>query len=288
MSRPTDSAPARRVRDLGARLRVGAPLVGLFVFLALAGPWLAPADPQAIDLADQYALPSAAHLLGTGDNGIDLASVLLHGARLAGLVALVVVGVSASVGTLLGAWAGYAGGAVDHAVSGLADLLQAFPGIVLNIAILAVVDEPGVSHVILALCVPGWVLYARIARAEAMALRQREFVEAALALGMTRSRVLGRHVLPNLLGPIVVQATSGVGGVVLAESTLSFLGLGPSEGVSWGALLDQGSGVLLRYPHVALVAGGAIAATVLGFNLAGDGLRDRLDPRSAGRAPRKA
>ncbi|MCA9611896.1 MAG: ABC transporter permease, partial [Myxococcales bacterium] len=130
-------------------------------------------------------------------------------------------------------------------------------------------------HVVLALCIPGWVLYARIARAEALRLRGAEFVQAAVALGASPSRVLLRHVVPNLLGPIVVQATTAFGGVVLAESTLSFLGLGPSDGVSWGALLDQGSAVLLRFPHVALVSGAAIAATVLGFNLAGDAARDR-------------
>ncbi|MCB9599049.1 MAG: ABC transporter permease [Sandaracinus sp.] len=256
-------------------MRLGVPLVVLFALLALFGPWLAPYDPRAIDLAHAYAAPSAAHWLGTGDNGVDMLSVLLHGARLAGVVGLLVVGFTATLGTVVGALAGYAGGRVDHALSGLADLLQAFPGLILNVAILALVDAPGVRHVVLALCIPGWVLYARIARAEALRLRDAEFVQAAVALGATPSRVLLRHVVPNLLGPIVVQATTAFGGVVLAESTLSFLGLGPSDGVSWGALLDQGSAVLLRFPHVALVSGAAIAATVLGFNLAGDAARDR-------------
>jgi len=262
------------------RIRVGVVLVCVFAVLALIGPWIAPQDPGAIDLLGQYRPPGGGHLLGTGDNGVDLLSVVLHGARLAGTVALWVVGISLTLGTLLGAWAGYAGGWVDHLVTGVADLVQSFPGIPLSIGILALVDAPGVQHVIVALAVPGWVLYARIARAEALALREREFVEAAVVLGASPTRILLRHVMPNLAGPLVVQATSGVGGVVLAESTLSFLGLGPSHGISWGSLLDQGSSVLLRFPHVALVAGSAIACTVLGFNLAGDWLRDRLDPRS--------
>jgi peptide/nickel transport system permease protein len=206
--------------------------------------------------------------------------VLLHGARLGLVVSAWVVGISLAIGVTLGVVAGYYGGRADRAFTSLADLVQAFPAIVLNIAILAVIARPGVTHVILALAANGWVLYARIARAQALTLREREFVQAARAIGAHDARVLARHVIPNLLGPLVVQATAGFGAVVLAESTLSFLGLGPSTGASWGALLDQGSAVLLRFPHVALFAGGAIALTVLGFNLAGDRLRDRLDPRA--------
>tara|TARA_B100001750_G_scaffold246103_1_gene267451 strand:+ start:963 stop:1757 length:795 start_codon:yes stop_codon:yes gene_type:complete len=259
-------------------LRLGPVLVALFALAALVGPWLA-ADPGALDLDHQFELPSAAHLLGTADNGVDLLSAMLLGARLAATVALVVVGLSVSVGTLLGAWAGLRGGTFDLVLGGVMDLVQSFPGIVLNIAILALVAEPSLWHLIVALAVPGWVLYARLARAEALALRDREFVQAARVLGVPPRRILLRHILPNLAGPILIQATSAFGGVVLAESTLSFLGLGPATHVSWGALLDQGSGVLLRFPHVALVAGGAIALTVLGFNLTGDWLRDRVDVR---------
>lgn len=262
-----------------ARTPVGPVLVALFAFAAVVGPWLAPYDPRAIDLAHQYERPSAAHWLGTADNGVDILSVLLHGARLAGLVGLSVVGLALVIGTVLGAVAGYRGRWTDHAVTGVADLVQAFPAIVLNIAILAVVARPGLGHLIVALVVPGWVLYARVARAQTFTLREREFVTAARALGMSEVRILGMHVLPNLAGALVVQATAGLGAVILAESTLSFLGLGPGQAVSWGALLDQGSAVLLRFPHVALFAGSAIALAVLGFNLTGDWLRDRLDPR---------
>ena len=265
-----------------ARLRetpFGLMIVVAFFGIGLIGPWIAPYDPLAIDLLHEYEPPSWMHLLGTGDNGIDILSALLHGARLAAIVSVVVVGVSVLVGTLLGTWAGYAGRLTDHAITGIADLVQAFPAIVLNIAVLALVARPGLTHLIAALAVNGWVLYARLARAETLTLREREFVEAARALGIPTHQVLLRHVIPNLLGPLVIQATTGLGVVILAESTLSFLGLGPGKAVSWGALLDQGTSVLLRFPHVALFSGGAIALSVLGFNLTGDWLRDRLDPR---------
>ncbi len=270
----------RRLRRRLARTPVGVVIVCVFAVVAVVGPLVAPHDPTQIDLRHQYEPPSAEHLLGTADNGVDILSVLLHGARLAGIVGVLVVGISLAAGALLGVIAGYRGGAGDHAVTGVADLVQAFPAIVLNIAILALVAEPGLSHLVLALAVNGWVLYARIARAQTLSIREMEYVQAARALGLSDGRILARHVLPNLLGPLVVQATAGLGGAILAESTLSFLGLGPGKSASWGALLDQGSAVLLRFPHVALFAGGAIAVTVLGFNLAGDWLRDRLDPKA--------
>lgn len=268
----------KRARIFLRRTPIGLVLVVGFFVIGLIGPWIAPYDPLSIDLLHEYEPPSRAHWLGTGDNGIDILSALLHGARLAAVVGLVVVGISVVIGTLVGTWAGYYGRLADHLVTGVADLVQAFPAIVLNIAVLALVARPGLIHLIVALLVNGWVLYARLARAETLSLREREFVEAARALGVPAPQVMRRHVIPNLLGPLVIQATTGLGVVVLAESTLSFLGLGPGKAVSWGALLDQGTSVLLRFPHVAMFSGGAIALTVLGFNLTGDWLRDRLDP----------
>jgi peptide/nickel transport system permease protein len=183
------------------------------------------------------------------------------------------------VGSALGSLAGYRGGRIDHVITGLADLVQAFPSIILNIAILALVAEPGVVHVVLALSASGWVIFMRLSRAETLVLRESDFVQAARLLGAPLHHILGRHVLPNLASALEVQASAALGGAVLAESTLSFLGLGPGVSASWGALLDQGSAVLLRFPHVALIAGGTISITVLGCNLTGDFLRDRLDPR---------
>lgn len=254
-----------------------------FFLLAALGPLVIGTSPEALDLAHAYALPSPAHWLGTTDNGVDLLSALVQGARLAAVISVSVVGISCIGGGLLGAIAGLFGGRIDACIIGLADLLQAFPAVLLNIALLSLVARPGVFHVVLSLSVTGWVLYARLARAEALSLREREFVQAARALGFSERRVLLRHVVPNLLSPLVVQATAGFGGAILMESTLSFLGLGPARAVSWGALLDQGSAVLLRFPHVALLVGAAIAATVLAFNLAGDWVRDVLDPRLSGR-----
>ncbi|MEM7607308.1 MAG: ABC transporter permease [Myxococcota bacterium] len=255
--------------------RIGALLVLTFALTAIVGPMIAPFEAGALDLAHAYEGPSALHLWGTGENGADLLSELLHGARLAGLVAFSVVGLSIAIGTTLGALAGYVGGALDAALGALLDTLQAFPSILLHVALLALLPNAGLGTLIAALALPGWVLYARIARAEALVLRRADYVLAAEALGARKARVLLRHVVPNLLGPVVILATTNVGGVVLAEAALSFLGLGPG-GASWGRLLSDGSAALLRFPHLAMAAGAAIALTVLGFNLAGDGLRDRL------------
>ena len=254
-------------------------ICGTFMLVAAVGPELVSSSPEAIDLAHAYELPSHVHWLGTTDNGVDLLSALVHGARLAAKVSLSVIALCVTFGGLMGAVAGLRGGWLDHAVMGLCDLLQAFPAVLLNIALLAVVARPGVVHIVFSLSVSGWVLYARLARAEVLALREREFVAAARALGASETRVLISHLVPNLLGPLFVQATAGLGGVILAESTLSFLGLGVPQTVSWGTLLDQGSAVLLRFPHVAVLSGGAIAVVVLAFNLAGDALRDAVDPR---------
>lgn len=278
-------APESAVRDPSKPARVrratspGVVLVGVFVLMAVLGPSLAPYSPSAIDLDAQYASPSLRHWLGTADNGTDVLSVLLYGARLSGIVALASVLSSLVIGAALGALAGYRGGRTDHVISGVSDLVQAFPAVILNIAILALVAKPGVLHVVLALSANGWVLFARIARAQTLVLRESDFVGAARLLGASETHILWQHIAPNVASALVVQATSALGAAVLAESTLSFLGLGPGAAASWGALLDQGSAVLLRFPHVALIAGSAIALTVLGFNLAGDFVRDRLDPR---------
>jgi peptide/nickel transport system permease protein len=254
-----------------------------FFAVGLVGPWIVADSPYEIDLAHAFELPSREHWLGTADNGVDLLSALVHGARLAAIISASVVGICLTVGGLLGALAGLVGGWFEGLLMALADLLQAFPAVLLNIALLALVARPGVEHVVLSLCMNGWVLYARLARAEVLSLRERDFVAAARALGASEARVLLRHLVPNLIGPLLVQATAGFGAAILMESTLSFLGLGPARAVSWGALLDQGSAVLLRFPHVALVSGAAMASVVLSFNLAGDVLRDVLDPRLRGR-----
>ncbi len=265
------------------RAMIGVPLVGLFLLLAIVGPWIAPYSTHAISLTHQLEGSSWAHWLGTADNGIDVLSVLLVGARTAGLVSIATVTISFLLGTGLGATAGYFGGRTEMIITRITDAVQALPSLVINIALLAIVARPGFLQMIFALCATGWVGYARVSRAEVLRLRDREFVHAARALGASPSRVLLQHVIPNAMGPLIVQATFGLGGAVLAEASLSFLGLGPGVSSSWGALLEQGTAYLLRAPRLALISGTAIALTVLAFNLTGDWLRDWLDPKEHGR-----
>jgi len=258
---------------------IGFSVVVALVLLALFAPWLSPQDPRAISLADELLGPSAAHPLGTAENGVDVLAHVVWGARVSMIVGLASTLLSAVLGTLLGAGAGYFGGWIEDALMRVVDILLAFPGILLAIFITSVLG-PSLWNVIVALCATGWTGYARLARAQVLGLRDRDFVHAARALGASDARIVLRHLLPNLLGPVVVQATFGVPGAMLAEASLSFLGLGVPPGTpSWGALVDQGTQYLMIAPHVALVPGLAIAVSVLGFNLLGDGLRDRLDPR---------
>lgn len=267
-------------RSANAAAGIGTIAVIAMVVLSLLSPWLAPYQPSAMDLARELEGPSTEHWLGTGDNGIDVLTHCLYGARVSLLVAVATTAISSLLGVLLGAFAGYRGGLVDDALMRIVDVVLAFPGILLAIFITAVLG-PALSHVVLALAITGWVGYARLARGQVLALREREFVTAARALGASDARVVLRHLLPNLLSPVVVQATFALPGVILAEVALSFLGLGVPPGTpSWGALLEAGSQYLLVAPHLATFPGILVMITVLGFNLMGDGLRDRLDPRS--------
>jgi peptide/nickel transport system permease protein len=267
------------MRRLGPGPLVGALLVGAFLLTALAGPTLAPYPPEAQNLDHLLEPPSRAHLLGTDENGCDVLSQLLFGARLAAGISLTTVALCLLVGVAVGTLAGYFGGAVDDAIMRLVDVLLAFPGILLNLAIVAMVPSAGVGIFIFALAINGWVGYARVARGQVLEVREREFVVAARALGASPLRIMRRHVVPNVLAPLVVQATFGFAGIILVEASLSFLGLGRLHPYSWGALLAQGTTYLWRTQHLAMVPGLAIAAVVLGCNLLGDGLRDRLDPR---------
>jgi peptide/nickel transport system permease protein len=191
-----------------------------------------------------------------------------------------VVLVSLILGVSVGIAAGYLGGVVDRTVSGAINLLLAFPSILLNMAIVALVARPGVGHVIFALCVNGWVSYARVARGETLSIRRQDYILSGVCLGLPPVRIALGHVLPNMAGPVIIQATYGFGGVILAESSLSFLGLGPARADSWGALLDQGTSYLMVSPWIAMVSGGAIFACILCFNLLGDQLHRRFSPAS--------
>jgi peptide/nickel transport system permease protein len=270
-------------RSLSPSGLVGVAIIVAVALAALLAPWLSPTAPGALDLATAWRSAGPGHPLGTGDNGVDVLTQLLFGARISLTVGISAVLVSGTFGTLLGTVVGYAGGVGDELVMRIIDVLLAFPGLLLAIFITALLG-PSLTGLLFALCATSWVSYARLARAQARSLRERDFVTAARALGASPPRILVRHLLPNLLAPILVQATFGLPGTILAEAALSFLGLGVPAGTpSWGALVDQGTPRLLDAPHVALWGGAAIAVTVLGFNLAAEALRDRLDPRAVAR-----
>jgi peptide/nickel transport system permease protein len=264
--------------------RVGAAIVLVTVLAAVAGPWLVPFDPASQELALRLEGPSGAHWFGLDELGRDIFARILSGARISLLVGLVVVGVSSTIGVAMGAVAGYFGGRVDEAISRLIDILLAFPGLLLAIAMVAVLG-PSLTNVVIALSLIGWVGYARLVRGQVLRARELEFVQAARALGATTPRILTRHVIPTTLPAVTVQATLGMGGAILAEAALSFLGLGVQPPTpSWGTMLNYGRGHLLDAPHLTVFPGVAIAILVLGFNFLGDGLRDALDPATQGRS----
>lgn len=273
----------RLLSQVGIGPALGMLLLAIFFFAALFGPLLAPYPPEAQNLAELLQTPSHAHLLGTDENGCDVLSQLLWGARLAAGISLGVVGLCLVIGIALGTIAGYFGGAVDEVIMRVVDVLLAFPGLLLNLAIVAMVPTAGVGVFVFALTVNGWVGYARVARGQVLQVRQRDYVQAARAMGASPWRIMLRHVVPNTLSPLIVQATFGFAGVILVEASLSFLGLGRLHAYSWGAMLSQGTTYLWRTQHLAMAPGIAIALVVLGCNLVGDGLRDRLDPRHLAR-----
>jgi peptide/nickel transport system permease protein len=263
--------------------RVGGAIVAAAVLAALFGPALSPFDPSDQQLALRLEGPTGLHWFGLDELGRDILARVLSGARISLLVGLVVVGVSATVGIALGSIAGYFGGRIDEAISRVIDILLAFPGLLLAIALVAVLG-PSLTNVVLALSLIGWVGYARLVRGQVLRARELEFVQAARALGASTGRILVRHVIPTTLPAVTVQATLGMGGAILAEAALSFLGLGVQPPTpSWGTMLSYGRAHLLDAPHLTVFPGLAIAVLVLGFNFLGDGLRDALDPAMTGR-----
>jgi peptide/nickel transport system permease protein len=259
----------------------GVLLLAAFVVGGLAAPWLAPHNPSAIDLLHRLEGPSASHWAGTDELGRDTLSRLLFGARLSLAVSVTVVAVSLALGLAIGGLAGYLGGWIDIALTTFAmNTFLALPGILLAIAFAAFLG-PGFINLVLALAIGGWAGYARLVRAQVMAVRDREYVDAARALGASRMRIFFRHILPNIVQPILVQAAIGMAGVILAEATLSFLGLGiPAPAPSWGSMLNDARLHLFDSPHMVLFPALAVAGAVLGFNFLGDALRDQLDPRT--------
>ena len=259
---------------------VGLAIVAAMIILALAPELIAPYSPYVIDSVQRGSAPSQAHPFGMDQVGRDVLSRVIYGARVAMLVGLSATSLSLVVGVFVGATAGYFGGGIDAVLMRLVDALQAFPILILLIAIAAALG-PSLAHVIVILGLTTWAQYARVVRGDVLSLRQREFILAARTVGVPNRRIIVRHILPNALGPIIVLASLSVAGVILLESALSFLGLGTQPPTpSWGSMLADGRTYILTYPHIALFPGLAITLTVLAFNLLGDGLRDALDPRT--------
>jgi len=260
--------------------RVGFIAGLILVVAALLAPWIAPADPAAQNLPARLESPSRAHWMGTDELGRDILSRTLYGARISLLVSVCVVCGCGLIGLTMGMLAGYAGGWWDRVINLLlVNAFLSFPGILLAIAFAAFLG-PGIGKVILALIITGWAGYARLARAQVLKVKEMEFVLAARSLGASHLRIMVGHLLPNILQPILIQATIGMAGAILAESTLSFLGLGVLAPIpSWGAMLNDARGHLFDAPHMVVFPALAVMTAVLSFNLLGDAWRDWLDPR---------
>jgi peptide/nickel transport system permease protein len=260
---------------------LGVLLLTGFILCALFAPWLAPKDPAQLDLAGRLLPPMHGHWFGTDELGRDILSRTLYGARISLIVATSVVSLSLAIGLTAGLASGFYGGWIDTVLNVyVTNAFLSLPGILLAIAFVAFLG-PGLFNLILALSISGWVGYARLVRAQTMAAKEREFVEAARALGASDLRVLCRHILPNIVQPLIVQAAIGMAGAVLAEATLSFLGLGvPPPTASWGAMLTDARSHLFDSPHLVIFPAMAVMLAVLSFNFIGDALRDFLDPRT--------
>lgn len=268
----------RRVARNRAAVAGSAVLV-LVLLGALLAPVVAPFDPGAQELDSGLSGPSRSHWLGQDRLGRDQLSRLVYGARISVAVGLGTVSLSLLIGLLVGSASGFLGGKVDHLFMGLADILLAFPGILLAIAITSVLG-PSLRNVLIALSALGWVGYARLIRGQILSVREMEFVQSATAVGIPPARLLLVHILPNAIAPVIVEATFGIARAIVAEAGLSFLGLGVQPPTpSWGAMINEGRHFLFVAPHLTTVPGLAIMTTVMAFNFLGDGLRDAMDVR---------
>ena len=273
------SATSRLLRD--SRALIGIAVVVVIVLAALLAPVIARHDPLAIDLASQLARPSAAHWMGTDVQGRDVWARLVYGARISLAVGIISQSIALLLGVTLGLVAGFYGKWVDELVMRLADVTLAFPTLLLLIAMVAAL-QPSLPVVFATIGVVGWAGMARLVRGQVLVVRQLEYVQAVRALGAVDRRIVLRHVLPNVIAPVVIAATLGVAGAIMAEAALSFLGLGVQPPTpSWGSMISDGRDLdqLRHAPWTSLFPGLAIGAAVLGFNLLGDALRDALDPR---------
>ena len=258
---------------------VGLVIIVVMIILALLAPYISPYPYEAADFKNRYATPSAEHWFGTDELGRDIFSRLLYGSRYSLRIGLISVAISAIGGIFFGALAGYFGGAVDNIIMRLLAVLQAMPGIVLAIAISAALG-PGLTNSVIALSISSIPGYARMTRASILNVRKMEYLEAATSINCSNARIIWKHVLPNALSPLIVQATMGIAGAIMGAAMLSFIGLGVQPPTpEWGAMLSAGRNYLRDYPHLCIFPGIMIMMAVLSLNMLGDGLRDALDPK---------
>ena len=258
---------------------VGLVIIVVMIILALLAPYISPYPYEAADFKNRYATPNAEHWFGTDELGRDIFSRLLYGSRYSLRIGLISVAISAIGGIFFGALAGYFGGAVDNIIMRLLDVLQAMPGIVLAIAISAALG-PGLTNSVIALSISSIPGYARMTRASILNVRKMEYLEAATSINCSNARIIWKHVLPNALSPLIVQATMGIAGAIMGAAMLSFIGLGVQPPTpEWGAMLSAGRNYLRDYPHLCIFPGIMIMMAVLSLHMLGDGLRDALDPK---------
>ncbi|VAX16256.1 Dipeptide transport system permease protein DppC (TC 3.A.1.5.2) [hydrothermal vent metagenome] len=260
----------------------GSIIVGLLFIVAIFAPFIAPYDPAAIDTKQLFQSPSLAHLCGTDDLGRDVFSRMVYGSRISLTVGFVAVGIATVIGLVIGAVAGYFGGWLDNILMRFVDLMLTIPTFFLILAVIAFL-EPNIYNIMIVIGVTGWMGVARLVRAEFLALKERDFVMAARALGVTDLMIIAKHILPNAMAPVLVSATLGIAGAILTESALSFLGIGVQPPTpSWGNILTVGKDNIEFAWWLSIYPGVAILVTVLGYNLLGEGIRDALDPRLHG------
>ena len=258
---------------------IGFIIVLAFIFVALLAPYLAPYNVYTQDLNNRLIPPEKGHIMGFDDLGRDILSRVIYGSRISLKVGIFTVTISTIFGIFIGSIAGYFGGRVDETIMRVIDILLAFPGILLAIAIISILG-PGLNNVIIALCLVGWVTYARLVRGQILSIKENEYILAVKALGASTPRILVFHIIPNIISPVMIQATLGIAGAIVGEASLSFLGLGTQAPTpSWGSMLNDGRRFILNAPHMTTFPGIAIMLVVMGFNFLGDGLRDILDPK---------
>ncbi len=257
----------------------GTIVVGLIIFVSMLASIIAPYALEYSDLTQRLCPPSMKHLLGCDSNGGDVLTSILHGGRVSLSIAFITVSISLIIGVVIGLVSGYFGGIIDQVMMRFVDVTLAFPGILLALAILAVIGQSYFT-IIITLVLTGWTAPARITRGEVLRLKSSEYIDACHTIGISHLKIMFKHLLPGALGPLIVHSTFSISGIIIVESSLSFLGLGPQGSPTWGALLSDGKSVLDSAPFLSIAPGVAIMLSILGLNFLGDGLRDVLDPKS--------